>query len=204
MQFGCGLSNPDTFQNFDSSLNLYFQRNLIFKWFWGRKPTYPENIRFGDIVKGLPIENNSLKGIYSSHVLEHLSYHDCKRALQNSYLYLSPGGIFRCVLPNLELLVKAYLDEKAKGNTKAANNFMEYSFYGYKARPNSLISLLKWHLTADYHFWGWDNESLAAELSEVGFRKVTKSNFGQSRDPVFNTVENLARFQDSIVLEAVK
>jgi len=204
VQFGCGLSNPTSFINFDSSPNLYFQRHSLFKLFWRHRVTYPEGIQFGDIIEGLPIEHNSLQGIYSSHVLEHLSYNNCIKALRNSFLYLKPGGVFRCVLPDLEQLVKAYLQERGEDNVNAASRFMEYTFLGYKHRPQTILELIRWKYTYDTHFWMWDHESLTGELLKVGFKSVVKSGYGKSVDPTFNEAEDKSRFLSSLCLEAIK
>lgn len=204
MQFGCGGSNPPDFVNFDASINLYLQRNFLTRLFWKHAITYPDTIYYGDIVKGLPIQNNSMKGIYSSHVLEHLSYNDCKRALDNTFRYLKPGGIFRCILPNLELLVNAYLDDKKKNEADASVRFMEYSFLGYKEKPKTFIELLRWYYTTDNHYWMWDNESLTKQLIATGFSDVYVSEYGKSADPVFIQAEDSTRFYGAIVLEAIK
>jgi predicted SAM-dependent methyltransferase len=70
---------------------------------------FPENIEYGDIVKGLPILDNSCKAVYCSHVLEHLSLEDFIKALRSMYRILEAGGIFRLVLPDLEYFIKEYI-----------------------------------------------------------------------------------------------
>ena len=75
VQFGCGLSAPKEWLNFDSSLTLRFEKiPLLGKLYSKNEFRFPSNVLFGDIVKGLPkIMNNSCDGIYCSHILEHLS-----------------------------------------------------------------------------------------------------------------------------------
>lgn len=204
IQFGCGMSAPNDFKNFDSSINLYLQRNYFTKLFWRHTVVYPKTVEFGDIVKGLPISSNTVTGIYSSHVLEHLSYNDCIKALGNCYQYLKPGGILRCVLPDLSLEVKAYLAEKEAGVLNASSKFMEYSFLGYKDKPSTVWSLIRWYFSTHQHLWMWDYESLSEELSKIGFSNVYISTFGQSIDSTFNQAEDPSRFESTLVIEAVK
>lgn len=205
MQFGCGTTNPASFDNYDSSLNLYLQRHWVTKLFTRSKVVYPHGVVYGDIVRGLPYEPQSLKGIYSSHVIEHLAYNDCRRAIVNSFGYLEDGGIFRCVLPNLEAQVGDYLKLKSTGDVDAANKFMRYTFLGYENRPGNLRSLVRWYLATDMHLWMWDAESLMAELKAAGFSKVYRSGFNQSVDPVFNEAEHPGRFEwEALCIEAVK
>ena len=204
LQFGCGSSNPEAFINYDSSFNLYIQRS-IFRFLWRHKVVYPSNVIFGDVVKGLPIAPGSMKGIYSSHVLEHLSYNDCRKALRNCFSYLEAGGIFRCVLPNLEAEISSYLRMKQNGDKNAASKFMRFTFLGYEDRPSSLRQLLRWHLATDRHFWMWDYDSLSTELLEAGFSSAKKSSYNMSADPVFNSAEDPSRFEfDALCIEAVK
>jgi len=62
-------------------------------------------------VTGLPISDGSCKGIYCSHILEHLSLDDFRRALKNSHNILESGGYFRLVLPDLEYSIKNYVND---------------------------------------------------------------------------------------------
>ena len=74
VQFGCHSSCPQGWINFDASPTLLFQRlPVIGKYFRSEAITFPEQVRFGDIVKGLPIADGSAHGVFASHVLEHLS-----------------------------------------------------------------------------------------------------------------------------------
>ena len=53
VQYGCGLSAPVGWQNFDASPTLRLQKiPLIGKLV--RKVDFPSNVLYGDIVKGLP------------------------------------------------------------------------------------------------------------------------------------------------------
>lgn len=204
LQFGCGSSNPEGFLNFDSSFNLYLQRS-IFRFVWRHKVVYPANVIFGDIVKGLPVAPGSMKGVYSSHVIEHLSLNDCRIALRNSYSYLEKGGIFRCVLPNLEAEVNSYLRMKQNNDKEAASKFMRFTFLGYEDRPRSWRSLIRWHLATDRHFWMWDYDSLSSEILKAGFSEVKRSSYNKSADPFFNSAEDPSRFDfDALCIEAVK
>ena len=126
INFGCGSHCPSEFTNFDGSFNLYMQRTPVVGIIVKKltSTVFPSAACYGDIVKGLPVKENSVQGIFSSHVLEHLSLEELRTSLRNCHKYLKPGGIFRSVLPNLEESVNSYLSEKGKGNRSAAVNFM--------------------------------------------------------------------------------
>ena len=77
VQYGCGQSCPDGWINFDASPTLRLQRLPVIGRLFKRGATvFPDGVRFGDIVQGLPVPDGSVQGIYASHVLEHLSYAD--------------------------------------------------------------------------------------------------------------------------------
>src|SRR5690349_19387092 len=110
VQYGCGLCAPDGWLNFDSSLTLKFERvPVIGRMYIRNAQRFPKNVRYGDIVSGLPLGASSCHGIYCSHVLEHLSLEDCRRALKNTFTYLAPGGIFRLIVPDLRKLATDYI-----------------------------------------------------------------------------------------------
>lgn len=89
VQYGCGWSAPKKWRNFDASPTLRFERTpIIGKLYTRNNSRFPENIEFGDIVSGLPIPNNSCKGVYCSHILEHLSLEDFRLALKNTVVIL--------------------------------------------------------------------------------------------------------------------
>src|SRR4051812_43659884 len=106
VQYGCGLSAPESWRNFDASPTLRLQRLPVVgrRLHGGGLPLFPSNVEYGDIVRGLPVSPGSCRGVYCSHVLEHLALADFRTALRNTRAILRDGGIFRFVLPDLELL----------------------------------------------------------------------------------------------------
>jgi hypothetical protein len=68
VQYGCGLSAPAEWINFDVSPTLRIQKIPILGGLLkGRLNTrFPDNVRYGDIIKGLPVADNSCDGLYCS------------------------------------------------------------------------------------------------------------------------------------------
>lgn len=136
VQYGCGWSAPESWINFDCSPTLRFERLPILGRLYTRNARrFPPNVRYGDIVKGLPVQPESCDGVYCSHVLEHLSLDDFTIALGNTFRYLQRGGIFRLVVPDLQELVRQYTSD---GTYLAASRFMEASHLGKKVRARTL------------------------------------------------------------------
>ena len=206
LQYGCGLSNPLDWENYDSSPTLRIQRTLLI----GKilqpylNVVFPKNIKYGDIVKGLNVSKNTYDGIYCSHVLEHLSYYDLKTSLKNTYEYLKPGGIFRMVLPDLEILCREYLNEVNKKNSKGSLKFMNNSLLGVTERKRGLKQILTNMIGNSKHLWMWDYYSLSEELREVGFSDIRRCEFNDSSDEMFLKVEEKDRFVNCLSIEVIK
>ena len=96
VQYGCGLSAPKEWINFDVSPTLRIQKTPILGSILKSKlnVTFPSNVLYGDVIKGLPIDENSCDGLYCSHTLEHLSLQDFRQAIMNSFKILKKGGNF--------------------------------------------------------------------------------------------------------------
>jgi predicted SAM-dependent methyltransferase len=204
VQYGCGLSAPNDWVNFDASPTLRLQKIPILGRFV-TKVKFPSNIKFGDITKGLPgILPDSCDAIYCSHVLEHLSLEDFRLALRNTYGILKVGGIFRCVLPDLEASVNKYFNDKLINPSEASIELIRNTLLGLEHRPRSIKAKLISVFGNSHHFWMWDNAGLQNELTKVGFKKVRSCVFNDSANLSFRSVEDENRFHAAIAFECIK
>lgn len=206
VQYGCGFCAPPEWLNFDASPTLRFERTpFIGILYTKNKQRFPDNVRYGDITKGLRgIKNRSCDGVFCSHVLEHLSQQDCRLALKNTYVVLKDGGIFRCVVPDLEHLISEYLDLVRIGDRQASNKFMKKSGLGMKTRPKGLLQKLSAVFGHARHLWFYDARSLEQELLSVGFTEIREAKFHDSADPMFCLIEEEGRFKNALAFEARK
>lgn len=201
VQFGCGTCAPETWRNFDAGPAFLLEKRLPFlKSLLVRQgfPEYPSHIEYGDVIKGLPVPPASARGVYCSHVLEHLSLEDCRRTLRNVFSYLQPGGIFRLVVPDLEYLCRTYLEDPS---TVAASTFMVEAHLGEKALPRGLRGLARNAFGRSQHLWMWDFKAMREELEAAGFTAVRRAQFGDSPDPYFLTVEDAGRWRNCLGVE---
>lgn len=199
LQYGCGLSAPNGWRNFDASPSLWLQRlPVLGPLFKLKGPAFPSGVEFGNIVHGLPLPDGSCKLIYCSHVLEHLSLNDCRKALKQSHRLLKGGGTFRLVLPDLETAFKKY---KRSGS---AFQFLRMIGLGREERPRGLSAFLRDYLGNSQHLWAWDYSALKGELGKVGFRRIRRAFFGDSMIPEFNLVEERGRWADCLGIECQK
>lgn len=202
VQFGCGYSAPSGWQNFDASPTLRFERlPLIGRLYTKNASRFPENVEYGDIVRGLPIASGSCDGIYCSHVLEHLSLEDVRIALHNTHEILRPRGIFRLVLPDLEYFINQYI---SNNQNDASFQFMKETSLGHEKRNSNLKEFIVHWLGNSQHLWMWDYKSIEPELENAGFVGVRKSAFGDCSDPKFREVEDKGRWDNCLGVECRK
>ena len=206
MQYGCGHSAPKEWVNFDVSPTLRIQKTPVLGTLLKKQlnTTFPQNVRYGDIIKGLPISSDSCDGVYCSHTLEHLSLSDFRLALRNTYRILKKGGVFRCVVPDLEFCARSYVDALNQGNEEASIAFVGSILMGLQERPRGLAGLVKSYFGNAHHLWMWDSKSLAHELQKAGFSEIRNCKFNDSDDEMFMHVEDEGRFQNAVAIECRK
>jgi SAM-dependent methyltransferase len=202
MQYGAGLCGPEHWLNFDVSPVLRAQRlPFVGRLFRNVSPQFPNTIRYGDIVRGLPLRDGSCAAIYCSHVLEHLALNDFRTAIRNTRRYLVAGGRFRFVVPDLERLARRYV---ASETGDAAIEFLDSSGLGVRKRRTGLQGLIRAWLGNSAHLWMWDYKSVAAELADGGFERIRLAAVGDSGDSMFATVEEPDRWNGCLGVECFR
>jgi len=210
VQYGSGSKAIDFWINFDASPTLVIQRiPLIGKLM---RPylncVFDEAVMYGDIIKGLPIDKNTVDGLFCSHTLEHLSYSDLSTALNNSFEYLKPGGIFRIILPDLESYVSEYqrLMQSANNLTKssAAIQFNKETLMGLERSRATIRSRIMEAFSNNRHQWMWDYPSFSDTLSRHGFVNIRRFEAGISDDVMFLLPEKKYQFHGAMAVECEK
>ncbi len=64
-----------------------------------------------DLSQGIPLPDASCDVVYHSHLLEHLRRQDVLPFMRECYRVLKPGGILRVATPDLERIVRIYLEK---------------------------------------------------------------------------------------------
>jgi hypothetical protein len=205
VQYGCGLCAPDEWLNFDASPTLRIQKLPLIEIILPRNVTFPANVKYGDIITGLPVNSASCDGVYCSHTLEHLSLADFRKALKNTYDILKPGGIFRCIVPDLEHSARNYISalDKGVGDTSSIT-FMSETMLGLKERPRGVKNIISRLMGNANHLWMWDSKSLISELKNVGFTNVRICKYSDSGDSMFQYVEDPNRFIHSVAVHCTR
>jgi len=129
-----------------------------------------------DLRRGIPFPDESLAKVYSSHFLEHLSFEEGQKFLDECLRVLIPGGIISICVPNAKLYIDAYLNSKDLDRkyffdyTRAYNNTSRIDFVNYIA------------YMAGEHKYMFDQENLVNILTLKGFRNARNRSFEPSLD----------------------
>lgn len=206
---GCGQAPTEGWRNFDNSLSLRlskipFLTKLLSKAGFLESEQYrfieyarANRIEYGDAVKGLPLPDNSVDTLYSSHMLEHLDQTGAGLFLKEARRVLISGGIIRLVVPDLRKLVQQYLD------SGDADTFLSASYLS-QSQTGTIAQRLRNLLVGNrYHQWMYDGESLVRLLLLHGFSDPGIQTPGETRIENPELLNLKERLSESIYVEAV-
>ncbi len=155
------------------------------------------NVLYGSALS-LPFEPNSVKVLYSSHMLEHLDRVEARKFLAEAMRVLAPGGIIRLVVPDLQMRARAYLQTGDADTFMSALGSREHSLHTFGAK-------LKFLALGDRgHQWMYDAASLVALLESCGFIGARSVNAGETSIADPGELDLRERMEESIYIEAWK
>jgi SAM-dependent methyltransferase len=199
LQYGCGISCPEDWINYDVSPRLRIEKLPVIGSLLRKKghAIFPVNVKYGDIISGLPHAEKSVSAIYCSHVLEHLDRTSVEKALRNTLNLLEPGGVFRLVVPDLEWRAKVYVNSAKRAEDSAADTFMTGAHLGVQHARNTTVSRLRMMFGNSAHLWMYDLGLMTKLLKQAGFVEIRRCVFGDAEDQMFEKVEEHGRFVDA-------
>lgn len=204
---GCGTTPTEGWLNLDNSPSIRLPQNKLMLSILSATGVVNETqfelsttaaqkgVRWAD-ARHLPVPNNSVGALYSSHMLEHLDRKAAREFLNEAARVLVPGGHIRIVVPDLKRRVDQYL---ADGD---ADKFLE-STYLVVAAPTGVIGRVR-HLVVGprHHAWMYDERSLSRLLEAAGFDEVVVLPAGATNIPDPGALDLRQREDDSIYVEA--
>ena len=145
---------------------------------------------------GLPVQDQSVEVLYSSHMLEHLDRNEADTFLKEAFRVLHPGGIIRLAVPDIKRQVERY------NESGDADAFIE-STYLCLPRPKSLAQRLRLSLAGPRnHQWMYDGNSLSRLLQKHGFLKIEVMTAGQTKISGHEPLDLHEQVSESIYIEA--
>ena len=184
LNLGCGDVAVDGWINIDGSPALLVQKipfigPLISK---ARGVVFDDQIIYGDIVNGLTeCGQDTVAGIFLSHVLEHVALEDSELVLANCFRLLEPGGLLRVIVPDLNFFVMKYLEDVRNDPplgsgrfVSAGDRFMAQTDLGVIGSRCSSLKRVMSAFSNRRHLWMFDRQSLATRLSNAGFEEISE------------------------------
>ncbi len=139
---------------------------------------------------GIPLPDESVSEIYSSHFLEHFYMREIWDILAECMRVMRPGGVFKISVPDASLYVRGYLG----GFYPRLARYEPGYFYN---TPIDTLNYIAYLGGAYQHKHMFDMENLLTILAKAGFRNVTERTFEQGLDVP-------GRDEESIYAGAVK
>lgn len=139
-----------------------------------------DNILKLDVRRRLPLADGSAKRVLAEHVLEHLEFRtDAPNLIHEAHRILTPGGVFRVIVPDAERFVRAYAadDRDAFRSIGWDLDCMPHDIYSKMHILNHIF-----HQEGE-HFFAYDFETLDWLLRRCGFSDVRQMSYKNSLDP---------------------
>jgi SAM-dependent methyltransferase len=126
------------------------------------------NVRAHDLRDGIPYPDGTFDVVYHSHVLEHFSKHAAPVFLRECYRVLSPGGVMRVAVPDLERIARLYLEALEKASRgilgwEANYEWMLLEMYDQAVRESSGGSCGEYYSRDPIPNWDFIYERVGAE-----------------------------------------
>jgi predicted SAM-dependent methyltransferase len=210
INIGCGKTPTDSWLNFDNSPAImianspfiyylakkfnFLNKEQIKNIEWNKK----NKILFADAKKKIPLPNDSVECIYTSHMIEHLSQEESVSFLKEALRVLEPGGILRVVVPDLKRAVNSYVQ------TQDADAFIK-SILLAPPPLNTIKQKISLFFTGyRHHQWMYDEKSLSKLIKGAGFSQVFVHDAGETNILNHENLNLYERSEDSIYVEGLK
>jgi predicted SAM-dependent methyltransferase len=145
---------------------------------------------YRDLRHGIPLRNNTVSAIYSSHMLEHIPFKELILFLQECKRVLKPGGTLSVCVPNSRNYLKAYIEKRQFCN-------IETFYKPAIVDTGSFIDQVNYIAYMDgQHCYLFDEENLVNTLTLAGFHNVHLRIFD-------NTIDMAERDFESIYATAI-
>ena len=138
-------------------------------------------IHKANLLGTLPLKENSATVVYSSHFFEHIPRSCIQDFLKECFRILKPNGVLRFVLPDLENMVRTYLEHRENGNhVKADFVVVEIIDQCVRSKPGGelgqLFEMLREKSTLENkEMINFIRERIGENLNELSNSYVTKN-----------------------------
>lgn len=151
-----------------------------------------------DLKQDLPLNDNTLKGVFTEHCLEHLPLEMADSVLQECFRLLRPGGVIRLVVPDGQLYLERYA-QILNGDTDLPLPYSEGLNYSGIYSPILSVNTV---FRAHGHLFIYDFDMLRQLLEKIGFSEIKKEAYQTGRTPEL-LLDTEHRAVESLYVEAI-
>ena len=131
-----------------------------------------------DLRNRMPLNDNSVDRIYSSHFLEHIPFHELITFLQECKRVLKPNGELSVCVPNAELYINSYLKDKIFIDSSKGH----VDFKNIPETSSKLDQVNYMAYMGGNHNYMFDEENLINTLFTAGFKKARLRDYDEVLD----------------------
>ncbi len=158
-----------------------------------------------DCRRGLPFEPESVSGLFTEHVFEHLEYYtEVPLFLASVFSVLQHGGTLRVVVPDARKYLVGYLSDgwSALANTRPLlpGNLDTFSQRRFATKMELINEVFR---QGTEHKFAWDYETLELVMARAGFVEIQQREFGIGRDSKL-LIDREVRAPESLYVEGTK
>ena len=182
------------------SINRYFELNSIKKLQLGcgpnvlegwlntdKDPIHKRGILYIDVTKAIPFNDNTFDYVFHEHLIEHLSYGQGVKLIQECWRILKFGGKLRVATPDLNFIMNFYNQEKSEIRTKYLHWIVDTFMPGIGIYLDTfVINNLFYNFG---HKFIYDSKLLRHIFEESGFINIKQSRVRESDDLNFQNID---------------
>ncbi len=142
-----------------------------------------DDIKYVNLGRRFPFDDNSFENVFSAHVLEHLHPPQAINCVKEVYRVIKSGGVFRVSVPDLDLAIRDY-------DPKNPDKLLQIMYTEYQSKDKNR------------HHWMYNEHNLGQLLRDAGFHEVERCEYRQGRCVDVEQIDN--RPDVSLFMEALK
>lgn len=185
-----------------NKLHLGAGRNLLSGWLNTDNHELPQKhqtllkqtTQHLDVTKEFNLESNFFDYIFTEHVIEHMSYSDGVNMLTESYRVLKPGGRIRISTPDLEFLIRMYLEKD-----QLIKEYIKFSADRYNLAGDTDTFIINNFVRDWGHEFIYDKKTMKSLLERIGFKDIKTYNIKESDDIHLCNLENDTRLPNGFL-----
>lgn len=151
---------------------------------WVNVDTSPQADFYWHLAEPLPLPDDSVDDLYTSHLLEHLTFEQTQSLLAECLRILKPGREISVCVPNARLFIEHYMGAR----DLPAEFFAWKGAYHHTTRIDAVNYIA---YLGDEHKYMFDQENLEFVLRAAGFRDVRPREFDPDTDLIARDAESI-------------